>query len=380
MAVVGPGDPWANRTWSGTSRRLLSALHDQGGVIHARSGRLRWLDLVELAASFSPARALWRQRYRTRTSWASPLARRATTRLVGRRLRSLALRPDVLLQIGGWYDGPRSAPWSGVITCSYHDENLATALASPGVDVRRSDASVDRAWAAERRLYDGLDLIFCMSDWARRSFVDQFQQDPSKVIVVGAGPNLDVLPEPPASRPPSNRFLFVGKGDFARKGGWDLLEAFDIVQRERGGSELWLVGQDKLSIDKPGVKSVGIVSRADPGGEARLRGLFNGALAFVMPSRHEPFGIAFLEAMAHGVPCIGTDRCAMPEIISHERSGFVVPARDPAALARRMIQLLDDRQLATRMGQEGYRRLHERYTWPRVATSMLGAMHDRIWR
>ena len=67
---------------------------------------------------------------------------------------------------------------------------------------------------------------------------------------------------------------------------------------------------------------------------------------FVMPSLYEPYGIVFAEAMAHRLPCIGADNCAMPEIIKHGETGYVVPVRDEMALANRLVARLpaDGRQ------------------------------------
>ena len=62
---------------------------------------------------------------------------------------------------------------------------------------------------------------------------------------------------------------------------------------------------------------------------------FFGALdVFIMPSRSEAWGMAALEAMAHGVPVIASDVGGLPEIVEPDNGGWLVPADDPAALAR----------------------------------------------
>ena len=76
----------------------------------------------------------------------------------------------------------------------------------------------------------------------RRSFVEDFGVAPGKVVAVGAGANLDALPEPPFERAPSPpRVLFVGL-KFDRKGGPDLLSAFARLRADHPDAELWLVG------------------------------------------------------------------------------------------------------------------------------------------
>ncbi len=99
--------------------------------------------------------------------------------------------------------------------------------------------------------------------------------------------------------------------------------------------------------------------------------LYHDATAFVLPSRYEPFGIAFLEAMAHGLPCIGSEACAMPEIIKHGTTGFVVPLGHIEALTQRIVEIAEDRVLARSMGDLGRARVLERFTWEVVASRIV---------
>ncbi len=277
-----------------------------------------------------------------------------------------------MLQIGAWYDlGATNG-----LRCSYHDGNLAVSLARPKPSLDRSDRGIQRALAAERRLYDGLDLIFTMSDWLRRSFVDDFRQAPEKVITVGAGANLASLPQVPERSFESPRILFVGKR-WERKGGPQLLEAFRLMREERPDAELWIAGPEKPPAEAPGVRFIGRVDRGSADGERRLDELYRGATVFAMPSVYEPFGVVFLEAMAYRLPCIGSDRCAMPEIIDDGVTGHVVGAFDTAGLARRLLELAEPDR-ARSFGEAGHGRFLERYTWDGVATRMLDAVAERL--
>jgi glycosyltransferase involved in cell wall biosynthesis len=89
-----------------------------------------------------------------------------------------------------------------------------------------------------------------------------------------------------------------------------------------------------------------------------------------MPSLYEPFGIVFGEAMAHRCPCIGTNICAMPEIIEHGRTGFVVAPRDTATLAKRMIDLLKEPLMAREFGERAYEKYMRDLTWDAVASKI----------
>ena len=83
-----------------------------------------------------------------------------------------------------------------------------------------------------------------------------------------------------------------------------------------------------------------------------LEALFARATVFTMPTLWEPFGIAFLDAMACGVPCVGTAIEAVPEIVEAGRTGVLVPPGDPVALADALVALLADPARAREMGAQ----------------------------
>jgi glycosyltransferase involved in cell wall biosynthesis len=366
VVVATPGDPLDPRTWSGSAAFLVAALERAGVLAGAVDASSRALDRVEQLASFSPDRARWRQRFHSRSSFAGPLLRSARSRLARRRVAADA---DVLLHVGAWAELP------GRTRASYHDGNLALSLAreEPLLDPR--SRSVRRALEADRRFYDRIDLLLPMSDWLRRSFLEHFGQDPEKVVTVGAGANLHAVPELPERSFETPRFLFVGK-QWERKGGPQLLEAFRLVRAERPDAELWIVGPERPPAQEHGVRFVGRVSRAGADGEQRLGELYAGATAFAMPSLYEPFGIVFLEAMAHGLPCLASDRCAMPEIVEDGVTGYVVGARDIEALAARLLELAEPER-ARALGEAGRRRFLERFTWDAVASRIVETLVSR---
>src|SRR5262249_12550052 len=77
---------------------------------------------------------------------------------------------------------------------------------------------------------------------------------------------------------------------------------------------------------------------------------------FILPSELEAFGLSALEAMACGVPVIGTDSGGLPEVVTHRETGFLVPVGDIDQMAARTLDLLLDEELRRKMGAAARRR------------------------
>jgi glycosyltransferase involved in cell wall biosynthesis len=373
ILAVTPGPPFAPETFSGSSAALLYALERNGALAGAVDGRAGLITFAERAASFHPDMERWKQRANAGASFLSPLARAAMSRLSASRAAAAADGADALLQMTGYFDPGRPRP--GLVRCSYHDGNLAGFLRRPDLKIAPDSRFARTALAYERRLYDAIDLIFCMSEQLRESFLADFGQAPEKVVTVGAGANVE--PAAPSSRELAPaRFLFVGK-QWERKGGPTVLAAFARLRAERPGVELVIAGPTDLSVDAPGVELLGRVSREGPDGHGRMEAVYAGATAFVMPSLYEPLGVAVIEAMAAGLPCIGSTGGALPELIEEGETGFLVPPGDEEALLDRMRRLAGDPELCRRLGDAGAARYRERFTWDAVAERMLEAISSR---
>lgn len=136
---------------------------------------------------------------------------------------------------------------------------------------------------------------------------------PIRLLVVGAGPELEPLKELADRLRVSNCVEFTGWIDEARK--WELLRAAD---------------------------------------------------AYVSASLHEGFGLVFLEAMAMGLPVIAPDHGGQVDFLRDGKTGYVTPAGDDEAVSRAIAALMDSPDDVKRMGEENAKRVH-RYRAERCA-------------
>jgi glycosyltransferase involved in cell wall biosynthesis len=232
---------------------------------------------------------------------------------------------------------------------------------------------LQRALDYEREVYRNIDLIFTMSDQLRGSFVEDFGIDERKVVTIGAGVNLERMPALlPDKDYDSKKILFIGV-DFERKGGEVLLRAFRAVRTAHPRSRLLIIGPHQLNLAPEladGVDYFGFLTKSDPAQRARLDRAFAEASLFVMPSLYEPFGIAPLEAMLHGIPAVLTAAWAFPEMVIPGMHGELVESGDSASLAETIDRLLRDPVALKRMGLLARERVLERFTWPAVVSRL----------
>src|SRR5205085_4157313 len=98
---------------------------------------------------------------------------------------------------------------------------------------------------------------------------------------------------------------------------------------------------------------------------------------FVTTPWYEPFGITPLESMACGTPVIGSNVGGIKYSVVDGKTGFLVPPRDPRALAAKAGFLLSNEDLMQRMSVHSLERVNALFTWKKVA-NMLSSIYDEM--
>ncbi|HEV7503813.1 MAG TPA: glycosyltransferase family 4 protein [Thermoanaerobaculia bacterium] len=208
------------------------------------------------------------------------------------------------------------------------------------------------------------DHVLTVSELARQSYLEA-GVPPERVHCVSLGVDVDLFApgeeQVEAQDGEGTTFVFVGAA--SRIKGLDLLlEAFARVRGAKPVARLLLIGPpgDASSLLGPpvpaGVTVLGPLSQADLA--RRLRA----ADCLVLPSRNESFGMVVPEALAAGLPVLVSDRAGAAALIQEGRNGWVVPAGDAGALARRMLHAAGSREELCRM-REACRRSAAACDW-----------------
>jgi glycosyltransferase involved in cell wall biosynthesis len=245
---------------------------------------------------------------------------------------------------------------------------LAAALGIPyvvtvhGADVYQHLRNGGSVAAATRSVLAGARAVTAVSSAVARLLAPHVA--PDRLFVVPNG-TLGLTPVAPADFAPGAPLLFTAGYLIARKGHAAVLEALaslsaapDTVGVEPRRAAHWAVAgdgplRDELAAD---ARRLGLAERVHFLGRLphdEVLAMMSRADLFVLTSWDEAFGLVYTEAMAQGTPVIACRGEGPADFVEDGVSGFLVPPRDPAALARVIGRVLDDPDGARRVGEAG---------------------------
>jgi glycosyltransferase involved in cell wall biosynthesis len=206
-------------------------------------------------------------------------------------------------------------------------------------------------WFIERQVleYENADLILAPSDFSRRSYPDHLR----KKVVLAPLYGCFNLPPAPVRRPANSNFVLgVVGGSPLRKGFLYLLQAWKELAlpnaelRIRTSTEIY---------DYPGMKqlvteqsTVTVVSYMPD-----INQFYAQCDVFILPSVDEGFGLSLVEAMANGIPSIGTRNCGASELLTPNRDFLLIDAFSVEQIKEAVLRLYESRELREVMGEAG---------------------------
>jgi glycosyltransferase involved in cell wall biosynthesis len=206
-------------------------------------------------------------------------------------------------------------------------------------------------------VYRHADAIVTYGEHVKRFVCEVDGVDPAKVFVAGQAVDAERFRDVQPSSNGDAEVLFIGQF-VERKGIDDLLDAFRAIDAPDARLSLVGNGDDEAAIrartrEDARVEIVGYVPQEElPDRLAQARCL-------VLPSittelDREPWGLVVNEAMHAGIPVVATDAvgAAAGGLVVDGRNGYVVPERDPVALAGAIRRLVEDRELAAALGRQ----------------------------
>lgn len=222
----------------------------------------------------------------------------------------------------------------------------------------------------QKRVAQRLPEILTVSESSGRDIASSFGVDRQRVTVVPLGVEHDVF-VPPTKPRVKGRIVTTASADVPLKGLVPLLEALAKLRTERD-VHLVVVGSlrkggateealDRLDLNDA-VEFVSDVA------ETELVEIFGSAQVAVVPSLYEGFSLPAVELMSCATPLVATNAGALPEVVGPDGEAVLrVEPGDPQELAVALGRLLDDDELAARIGAAGRARVIENYTWSVVA-------------
>jgi len=178
-----------------------------------------------------------------------------------------------------------------------------------------------------------------------------------------------------------------------RKGVDTVIEATALLRSRHGvDAQLLVVGGDTSHAGRGGrdgpelarlhalARQLGIDGHVHFVGQkprAELRHWYGAADVFVTTPWYEPFGITPVEAMACARPVVGAEVGGIKSTVVDGGTGFLVPSRDPEAVADRLATLERNPALARALGEAGLRRAGQHYTW-RIVAHQVAAVYAAV--
>ena len=229
------------------------------------------------------------------------------------------------------------------------------------------NANLDWWGGAMREKFMDADFTIAITEWLlgqiRRDY-PEVREDQALLGRIGVDTKSWLVKELHAERQGPFKLVTVGRLHFS-KGHDTLIDALKLLVTAGRDVQLRLVGDGPQRDDlERQVANLGLSERVSFTGsvsEQQVKDEILAADAFALASHAEPLGVVYMEAMACGVPTIGTNAGGVDEIITSGHDGLLVEPKNPEALAAAIGQVMDDFELASKLARNGRQTIVDRF-------------------
>jgi len=274
-----------------------------------------------------------------------------------------------------------------------HSVAVASAAASLAkvplrVISRNVDFPIKKNFLSQMKYTKNVDVIIAVSQGIEDVLVEG-GIDPTLIKVIPDG--IDYSPfEEAASSQYLRRELNFGPDDFLvgivahladHKGHKYLIKATEILKEKAPPIRVIIVGEGplRMELDKL-VKQTHVEDMVFfLGFREDVPQILASLDLFVLSSYLEGMGSSILDAMASQLPVVATRAGGIPEVVVNGETGLLVPPKSPAALAKAILRIYEDRELGRRLGQKGYEVVHQKFSAEAMAAKVI-LEYERIAR
>jgi len=252
----------------------------------------------------------------------------------------------------------------------------------------KDDRFPDRRFAMEERAMREADQILAECPQDLKDMLDYYRAPRENITIIPCGFDPDEfypfdrnLARQVLGLPLDEKIVLQLGRMVPRKGVDNVILGVKMLEKRHGlRSRLVVVGGETEEPDPKTTPEIGrlqqiaaiegmterttFVGRRD---RQRLKFYYNAADVFVSTPWYEPFGITPLEAMACGVPVIGANVGGIKYTVLDNKTGLLVPPKDPEALAEKLELVLRDDDLVRKLKKAALKRVHDHFTWDIVA-------------
>ena len=294
--------------------------------------------------------------------------------------------------LSGWVANKLKEVWGTPFVHMFHTLGHMKNRILPG----SASALPDERITVETQIVEWADRIIAATPAEYQQLLWLYRADRRRITIISPGVNTNRFHPVPLAKaretasiaPNENMLVFVGRLE-PLKGVDTILEAlhgikltrptrFETLRLKIIGGDLADTTDQELSRLQKRVAELGlqdVVTFLGAKSQELLPAYYASALAVIVPSDYESFGLVALEAMASGALVIASEVGGLAFLVRDGETGFLVPVRDPQALANRILYIMDHPSESAQMRQSATA-LADEYTWPQIVTRLLEVFNE----